>query len=140
MKEQQEWEERVILICKPEQSGKTFVMIQQIIKDLEESTEGKTVINMIFCDNSLLLTKQTSTRVQRDLKNHENEVCGEVDGEIICNTTRQSGSEEEKNFYMEFSTGKGAKRNRAAVWYAITADQIRNVICCTNKTRVSDIS
>ena len=32
--EEDAWE-RFILICKPEQSGKTFIMIQQIIKDLD---------------------------------------------------------------------------------------------------------
>ena len=44
---------KVVLICKPEQSGKTFIMIQQIIKDLDEPIQGKTVINFIFCDNNL---------------------------------------------------------------------------------------
>lgn len=29
------------LICKPEQSGKTFVMIQQIIADVSEPIQGK---------------------------------------------------------------------------------------------------
>jgi hypothetical protein len=31
----------VQLICKPEQSGKTFIMIQQIIKDITEPIDGK---------------------------------------------------------------------------------------------------
>ena len=39
---------RFILICKPEQSGKTFVMIQQLIKDLNNS--DKIVINEIIID------------------------------------------------------------------------------------------
>lgn len=118
--EQQAWEDRVVLICKPEQSGKTFIMIQQIIKDLEEPTEGKTVINFIFCDNSLLLTKQTSTRVQNDITpftiNEEN--------------------------YIEFSSRNdgSAQRNAGAVISKIIMNDIRNVICCTNGKRVSDIS
>ena len=118
--EQQIWEDRVQLICKPEQSGKTFIMIQQIIKDLEEPTEGKTMINFTFCDNSLLLTKQTAARVQDDL-------------------TPFTMNEEN---YIEFSSRNdgSAQRDAAAVVSAIAVDDIRNVICCTNKKRVSDIS
>jgi len=118
--EQQAWEDRVVLICKPEQSGKTFIMIQQIIKDLEESTEGKTVINFIFCDNSLLLTKQTSQRVKDDV-------------------TPFTINEEK---YIEFSSRNDgfAQRNAGAVIAKIIMKDIRNVICCTNGKRVSDIS
>ena len=47
-----------VLICKPEQSGKTFVMIQEIIKDFSEQLDDRIVINFILCDNNLLLTKQ----------------------------------------------------------------------------------
>ena len=60
-----------VLICKPEQSGKTFVMIQEIIKDFSENNEDKKVINFILCDNNLLLTKQTSTRVNDDLEEYK---------------------------------------------------------------------
>lgn len=45
--------ERFILICKPEQSGKTFIMIQKINKDLIDEIEKKNIINFIFCDNNL---------------------------------------------------------------------------------------
>ena len=127
----------MVLICKPEQSGKTFIMIEQIIKDVEEPTEGKTTINFIFCDNNLLQTKQTSARVQSELTSHEEEVSGEVEGEIICNDER---SYTEKNFYVEFSTGKGAKRDIPAIWFAITGPEpVQNIVCCTNGKRVSDI-
>ena len=47
--------DKFTLITKPEQSGKTFIMIQEIIKDLTEGNDelgGKTVINFIFCDLS----------------------------------------------------------------------------------------
>ena len=63
--------ERFILICKPEQSGKTFIMIQKIIEDMKEECDKK-VINIIFCDNNLLLTKQTSMRVRNDLLQFKN--------------------------------------------------------------------
>jgi hypothetical protein len=142
--EQQAWEDRVVLICKPEQSGKTFIMIQQLIKDLEEPMEGKTVINFILCDNSLLLTKQTSVRVQSELTYHEEELSSEVDGEIICkdeSCDEEDSNEEKKNFYVEFSTGKGAKRDIPAIWYAITGPEpVQNIVCCTNSRRVLDIS
>ena len=68
--------DRFLLVCKPEQSGKTFVMIQKIIKDLREPMTGIKIINIIFCDNNLLLTKQTSERVKKDLA--EFEVNGEL--------------------------------------------------------------
>ena len=52
--------ERHVLICKPEQSGKTFIMINMINEDLTDDIDKeKKVVNFIFCDNSLLLTKQT---------------------------------------------------------------------------------
>ena len=50
--EQDNWE-RFTLICKPEQSGKTFIMIQQIIRDLTEQVTGKHIIN--FMDYGILL-------------------------------------------------------------------------------------
>ena len=62
---------RFLLVCKPEQSGKTFVMIQKIIKGLREPMAGIKTINIIFCDNNLLLTKQTSERVKKDLAEFE---------------------------------------------------------------------
>jgi hypothetical protein len=111
--------ERFILICKPEQSGKTFVMIQQIIKDLDEHTD-KTVINFIFCDNSLLLVKQTSERVHRDVE------------PFTINDES----------YVEFSSrddGK-AQSNSDSIIVKIMMDDIRNVVSCTNGKRVSDIS
>lgn len=117
---EESWE-RFMLICKPEQSGKTFVMIQQIIKDFTEPCDGKEVINFIFCDNNLLLTKQTSERVKNDLK------------EIVIHGES----------YVEFSSRNDgvAKRDKAAVGWAITGpSQVRNVICCTNGKRVSDIT
>ena len=58
------------LICKPEQSGKTFIMIQEIIKNLTVPIQGKEIVNIILCDNNLLLTKQTSVRVEQDLKGY----------------------------------------------------------------------
>ena len=47
------------LIVKPEQSGKTFIMIHEIIENFKNLEEGSRIINIILCDNSLLLNKQT---------------------------------------------------------------------------------
>ena len=107
------------LICKPEQSGKTFLMINMINEALaDESERSARVINIIFCDNNLLLTKQTSTRV-------ENEV----------------NAPDIERSYTEFSSRKGDDSDRDAnAVYGKIVDGVRNVICCTNGTRVSDIS
>ena len=116
-----DWQSKFVLICKPEQSGKTFIMIQQINKYLEEPTDGKTVVNFIFCDNSLLLTKQTSERVKKD----------------VPPSLPQTGES-----YVEFSSRNDgvAERDAAAVCSRIMFDDIRNIICCTNGKRVFDIS
>ena len=110
---------RITLICKPEQSGKTFVMIQQIINDLRDPSLTRTVINIILCDNNLLLTKQTSERVGRDLSPFI-----EVNGQT----------------YLEFSShARTEYRSAVAVEGAISVLDIHNILCCTNGTRVEDI-
>lgn len=107
-----------VLICKPEQSGKTFVMIQEIIKDFSENNEDKKVINFILCDNNLLLTKQTSTRVNDDLEEYK------VGNEI----------------YLELSSHKRTKyHEHGTVFHAIITKGIHNIICCTNGKRMDDI-
>tara|TARA_Y100001970_G_scaffold199533_1_gene242712 strand:+ start:171 stop:1799 length:1629 start_codon:yes stop_codon:yes gene_type:complete len=115
--DEDEWS-RFILICKPEQSGKTFVMIQNIIRDLCEPMEGKKIINIILCDNNLLLTKQTTERVKRDLMEYE------VNGEL----------------YLEFSSHKRTDYHDAiSVIGAVTTKPISNILCCTNGVRTDDI-
>ena len=112
--------DKFTLITKPEQSGKTFIMIQEIIKDLTEGNDelgGKTVINFIFCDNNLLLTKQTAERVHQDLD------------AFIANG----------QLYVEFSSRKGNEAKcSSAIYQAICGGQ-QNIICCTNGRRVKDV-
>lgn len=110
---------RFTLICKPEQSGKTFVMIQQIIKDLEEKDyEGKKTVNFIFCDNSLLLTKQTGERVKNDLEEYQ------VNGEL----------------YIELSSHNRTEHHDwRSVVGTLTTSEVNNVLCCTNGIRVDDV-
>jgi hypothetical protein len=106
------------LICKPEQSGKTFIMIQKIIKDLTEPMINKEIVNFILCDNNLLLTKQTSARVENDLKEfiHEGQVYIEL-------------SSHERTEYHDIDS----------VFKAILVKGVRNIICCTNGKRMDDI-
>jgi len=113
-----DWESKCTLICKPEQSGKTFVMIQQIIRDLSEPTEGKKFVNIILCDNNLLLTKQTGERVKNDLSGFS------VDGEI----------------WLELSSAKRTTYHTAdSVVGALVTKPVKNVLCCANGVRVDDI-
>jgi len=112
-----EWT-RFILICKPEQSGKTFVMIQKIIADLKEPMEGIKIVNFIFCDNNLLLTKQTTERVKNDLREYE------VNDEL----------------YLELSSHRRTTYHDAiSVIGALTTKPISNILCCTNGVRTEDI-
>ena len=111
--------DRFYLICKPEQSGKTFVMIEKINEYLKEDSEtDKTRINFIFCDNNLLLVKQTSDRVSRDVH-------------------KLPGID--KN-YVEFSSKKGAKKSSDEVIASILLDNISNIVCCSNGKRVDDVA
>jgi len=108
------------LLCKPEQSGKTFIMIEHIINDLSYPIPGKEIINFILCDNNLLLTKQTSGRLKIDLKKklHEDKI------------------------YIELSSHSRTKYHGVdSVFSAILDPKVdaRNIICCTNGSRMEDI-
>lgn len=105
------------LICKPEQSGKTFLMIQQLVKDIESNVD-KEIVNIILCDNNLLLTKQTSKRVESELTKYIR------DGVA----------------YVELSSHqRSACHDMESVFHAIVAKGVRNIICCTNGKRMDDI-
>ena len=110
--------DRFIMVVKPEQSGKTFVMIKKINEFLEEEIDkGLITVNFIFCDNSLLLTVQTKHRIQKHLPDVK-ELCVEL----------SSGKEKDGS----------AKNNWREVRCAIE-DGCRNVVCCTNGKRTDDI-
>jgi hypothetical protein len=116
------------LICKPEQSGKTFIMIQHIIKDLSDPMPGKEIINFILCDNNLLLTQQTSGRVKKDLAQAKKD---------ISSLTHQG------EHYIELSSHSRTNYHGVdAVFTAILDPRTnaRNIICCTNGTRMEDIA
>tara|TARA_Y100000389_G_C17424256_1_gene498577 strand:- start:60 stop:1715 length:1656 start_codon:yes stop_codon:yes gene_type:complete len=115
------WINKFQLIVKPEQSGKTFVMIQQMIKNLNENNNNNT-INFIFCDNNLLLTNQTLHRI-----GSTNELFNEyqdLDG----------------NTYLEFSSHSRTKyKTQESVFHAIIVKKVRHIICCANFKRIDDI-
>jgi hypothetical protein len=110
---------RCTLICKPEQSGKTFVMIKHIINDMNIKDDECRIINFILCDNSLLLTRQTSKRVNDEIKGYK------LDGDT----------------YLEFSShARTICNSKDTVYSQIMNNNIDNIICCTNSSRVDDIT
>ena len=107
------------LICKPEQSGKTFIMIHEIIENFQNLNKGERIINIILCDNSLLLNKQTKERLDKDLDT------------IIYKDKK----------YIELSSGKNADCKKIGeVYTKIVHDEIDNIIMCTNNKRLVDIN
>ena len=138
--------DKFILICKPEQSGKTFIMIQEIIKQLSNNENNiKNIINIIFCDNSLLLTKQTGNRIQENLSeyksisdNNSNDDTSDDDSsnDEVMSTFNIENSKEE---YIEFSSKSKKYKCIDSVLGVITYRKIKNILCCTNGTRTDDI-
>ena len=103
------------LITKPEQSGKTFIMLQQMIDQINKETpKGKKNINFVICDNNLLLVLQTFKRVENvpKLENHVEFSCAKTSG---CRTF-------------------------PSVVESIIHKNIRNVLCCSNHIRLKDIN
>lgn len=125
--------DRFILIVKPEQSGKTAIMTREINETLlqellvcknlinkfleEDSGKDRKTVNFIFCDNSLLLTEQTKNRINKEI---------------------HLPGIEEPHIQLSSDTKGSAKNNWSEVYFAIL-DGTRNVICCTNGKRISDI-
>jgi len=116
--------EKCTLLTKPEQSGKTFLMLQKIVEDFSEEPreDGKKNVNFILCDNNLLLVLQTSERLNTDdeLWRFRNIETGEL--------------------YVEFSSSKRTTTNTSdSVFRIITTGNIQNIICCSNGKRCDDI-
>ena len=115
------WQERVVVISKPEQSGKTFIMIDNIKNNLNEeiSDSKKRTLNIIFCDNSLLLTQQTGNRITNELQ-----LINTGDGETL---------------YLMLSSQSKCNKVENAIGRIIMYPELSNILCCTNNTRMSDI-
>lgn len=114
--------DRFVLITKPEQSGKTFIMINEINRFQNDDCSCECdVVNFILCDNSLLLTTQTKNRIKTDVL-----------------TLPGIGVP-----YVELSSRKEDKIKNNADQVALSIlgkDMIRHVVCCTNRIRINDIS
>ena len=107
--------DNMLLFTKPEQSGKTFLMLRfmaDMMKYYDKT--GFEIINIIFTDNSLLQAKQMTKRV----------------GDFLIDI--------EGRTYCEFSS-KSNTRTKESVCGAIIMHQLREIICCTNSTRIEDI-
>ena len=120
MENTDDFNRRIVLICKPEQSGKTFEMIQQIVKNITHPEYDKKPINIILCDNNLLLTKQTTERIASDINLSKIEINGET--------------------YIELSSHTRAKcHSSSEARDAIVCKGYKSIICCTNSVRIDDI-
>lgn len=116
----EDYNRRIVLICKPEQSGKTFEMIQQIVKNITHPHDNKKPINIILCDNNLLLTKQTTERIATDTNLSKIEINGET--------------------YIELSSHRRTKCHTSSeARDAIVCKGYKSIICCTNSVRIDDI-
>jgi hypothetical protein len=131
------------LIHLPAQSGKTRKMTELINKwnklfDL--SGNNLDCLNVIFTSNSKLLTKQTAGRITTDVDNVSQ----------ISDLT----SDEEEEMSIEMDVGEKASKTLAwlssskklstnDVFAKITSDdddnEINNLICCTNKVRMTNV-
>jgi hypothetical protein len=116
--------EKCTLLTKPEQSGKTFLMLQKIVEDFSEEprSDGRKYINFLLCDNNLLLVLQTSYRIKSDEELYK---------------FRNIESDE---IYIEFSSSKRSTTNTSdSVFRLITTNSISNIVCCSNARRCEDI-
>ena len=108
--------EKLELIVKPTQSGKTFIMLQEISKMLNNDDN---TIHIIFCDNQLLQTEQLDDRVNKydDLETYVSE---EGDISLILSSTSKIKK------YTELT-------------HHIT-NNLKTIITCSNIKRVGDIN
>jgi len=108
--------EKLELIVKPTQSGKTFIMLQEISKMLNDDDD---TIHFIFCDNQLLQTEQTSNRLN------------EYDG-------LETYISEEGDISLILSSTSKIKRYKELTHHI--CNNLRTIITCSNKKRVEDIN
>jgi hypothetical protein len=104
------------LIIKPCQSGKTFIMLQEIAKMLDNDDNN---IHIIFCDNQLLQTQQTSDRVDtfNDLEEYRSN-----DGDVSV-----------------ILSSKSKIKNHQLLSHQIIFENKKTIITCSNKTRLENI-
>jgi len=129
------------LIHLPAQSGKTRKMTDLMNKwrPLIDYTGNTTDINIIFTSNTKLLTKQTASRIKKDVDDASqvSELSEDEDDLSIDIDVK----EKESKTLAWISNAKKLSIND--VFAKITSDddenEINNIICCTNKTRMKNV-
>jgi hypothetical protein len=106
------------LLLKPCQSGKTFHVLNTLVEIFRSGKER--TINIIFCDNSLLQTMQTTKR----LDNKE-----ELD----------TFKDDNGNLNIVLSSKSKCKSIGDLSW-AISKNHISNVVCCNNGAQMKKIN
>lgn len=117
------------LIVKPEQSGKTFVMLNEIREHLRMTSDDGYPVNIIISQSNLLQVKQTGERVNGMMKNDE---------ELMYQQDLETG-----DMYLEFSSHSNANSKGHVLDYILgETGQNRkpNILCCGHPKRFSDIS
>ena len=112
-------EVKLELIVKPCQSGKTFLMIEELITNFVEHTTSNW-IHIIFTDNSILQTEQLQRRLD---ENEDLDLC--IENEISNSVSLSSNSR---------------VKDLPTLLRAIKRDHHRNVITLSNHTRILQIS
>ena len=106
------------LIVKPTQSGKTFIVLSEIKKIfLQNKDNNIRIINILFCDNSLLQTDQLKSRVDDELP-----IFTDNDGEQSVILSSRSDV-----------------KNYDALFTVIFDSDCNNIITCANNARVENI-
>ena len=112
------------ILIKPCQSGKTFEFLQAIAKMLTNDNDSKedpiNLVHIIFCDNSLLQTDQLLKRFQ---ENENLQKFKSLNGEIG----------------IIFSSKSKEYKHIGNITHAITMENVKNVVTCSNKKRIKDI-
>jgi predicted adenine nucleotide alpha hydrolase (AANH) superfamily ATPase len=110
--------DKVTIIVKPTQSGKTFQMLLGILSIFRAAPDDVRRIQLIFVDNNLILANQTASRVSE------------------C-----EWFEDEENEYLMFSS-KSKTSDAAKIYWEMTnpsrEKQVSNIIMCANNTRFKD--
>jgi len=108
------------LITKPTQSGKTFVVLSEIKKlFIENKDNNLKIINILFCDNSLLQTDQLKNRLEDSLY------------QIFTNNHGENSI---------ILSSKSKTNNYSELFTSIFDDDCDNIITCANDIRISEIN
>lgn len=103
--------DKLLLICKPCQSGKTSLVIEDIKKLIQLTSDDMkdNDISIIFCDNSLLQTEQLRERIEKE----------NINAVIISS---RSDTRTWKDLFLEILEG------------------VKVFICCSNMTQINNIN